>query len=176
MEVYTRIWRYLKVYKGIWRYIKVYESIWRHMEYIGLSPSFPVPALPVPSTRSSTSSPRTLHSRTTLSPLHPSQIGTHKFWFLTFMAVVNNQKSALEMAWCPSYENFININLHFRWHGGENWTYLGPQAASQSENLSQCWLVFYQGPHTPWISANKYACLKNKYCYWIKNSEVAICY
>ena len=40
--------------------------------------------------------------------------GTHKFGVLTFMAVIEYQNSALEMAWGPSYENVINKKVHFR--------------------------------------------------------------
>ena len=43
--------------------------------------------------------------------MHSDQIGE----FLTHMAVLKHQKSALEMAWRPSYEKLINKNTIFRY-------------------------------------------------------------
>ena len=78
--------------------------------------------------------------------------GVHTFWFLNHLAVMKDKKTALEMAWWPRYENLINNKMHCWWHGGENGiqklSYLGLQVVSQSENLTQCYLVCLQGRHT----------------------------
>ena len=38
--------------------------------------------------------------------------GTHKLGFLTHLAVITDQKTALEMAWGPSSGIFINKKMH----------------------------------------------------------------
>ena len=40
--------------------------------------------------------------------------GTHKIGFLIHMAVINNEKSPLEVSWWPIYETNVNKKMHFR--------------------------------------------------------------
>ena len=57
------------------------------------------------------------------------------------------------MVWPLSYEKIINKNVHFLYygeqHGTPKWSYLEPQAIFQRENLTQCYLVCYQGHRPP---------------------------
>ena len=49
-----------------------------------------------------------------LASTNPSSVGgTHKIGFLIHMAVIQDQKPTLELAWRPSSENVINKNLIF---------------------------------------------------------------
>ena len=65
-----------------------------------------------------------------------------KTWFLTHMAIIKDKKWALEMAWRRSSEESIHENLQFLQHGGQHGipksSYLGLEAVSQTENLTQC--------------------------------------
>ena len=47
----------------------------------------------------------------TCEPIHSDKIVE----FLRHMAVLKFKKSALDMAWRPSYESILAGNLHFRW-------------------------------------------------------------